>query len=75
MTYLALTKDNEVESLDMVQVVKSTPTKEVSTLSYVNTQIAVLKGKLQEFEALKLGVTKEAEKVILKEPEVEKEIL
>lgn len=76
----AITKDGEVESIDLVQV-KSTSTEqkeEILTLAYLRTELAVLNTQIQELETKRASlsgligaVTVEADKVILKPSEKE----
>lgn len=79
-TYKPITKDDEVESIEDVQVsrTRSEEISDILTLRYLNTRIAVLTTEIASTEAekarfleLKERVTIEAEKVQLKEPEVE----
>ena len=85
-TYTAVTPDGTVETIDQVQVRQI---KEVTkdwgiersadtlTLSYLNTRLAVLKGKILELKAemegllaTKVCVEQAAATVVLKVPEV-----
>lgn len=76
--FTVITKDNEVGSIEQVQVKRSESviSEEILTLQYLNTQIAALEAKLQEYnqklaelKALKIKVEEKAEAVKLKQPE------
>ena len=87
-TYTAITPDGEATSIDQVQVRRVTEVQkdwgvetssDVLTLSYLNTRIAVLKGRIlglkAEAEALlatKVSVEGVAAKVVLKASEAPK---
>ena len=87
-TYTAITPDGEATSIDQVQVRRVTEVQkdwgierlsDILTLNYLNTRIAVLKGRIlglkAEAEALlatKISVEGVAAKVVLKVPEVPK---
>ena len=73
--YEVVTKDNEVEDINQVQVKlkKVVSDDRILTLSYLNTQIQVVtteiqnaQAKLAELNALVVDVDKEAKKVKLK---------
>jgi len=84
-TYTAITPNETVESIDQVQVRRITEVQkdwgverssDTLTLSYLNTRIAVLKGKILELKAeaeallaTKVSVEGVAAKVVLKVPE------
>jgi len=81
-TYTAITPDGTVESIDQVQVRRITEVQkdwgvetssDVLTLGYLNTRLAVLKGKILELKgeaeallATKVSVEGVAVKVVLK---------
>ena len=87
-TYIAITPDETVESIDQVQVRRITEVQkgwgvetssDVLTLSYLNTRIAALKGQILELKAeveallaTKASVEGVAAKVVLKVLEVSK---
>ncbi len=77
-TYEAVTADNEVNTVETVQVkiVTTVETEEFITLKYINSQIAAVRTKIQELEdelielrALEYQVRLKAEKVKLVEVE------
>ncbi len=79
-SYKAITGDNEVTDKNMVQVEETANVeqKTVLTLSYINTQIAVIQAKITSLESdladmqtLKALVDTEASKVVLKVEEIE----
>jgi len=81
-TYMAVTPDETVESIDQVQVRRVTEVQkdwgversaDILTLNYLNTRLAVLKGKILELKAeaegllaTKTSVEGVAAKVVLK---------
>ena len=81
-TYTAITPDETVENIDQVQVRRVTEvpkdwgierSADILTLSYLNTQLAVLKGQILELKAeaeallaTKASVEGVAAKVVLK---------
>lgn len=84
-SYSVITKDNEVQDLDAVQVKKtittSTTKEEVITIRDINAKIATiqaridhLQGDIESLNTLKSKVTTEASKVTLKKAEPMKDI-
>lgn len=79
-TFTVITKDNEVTSVDAVQVKKAVTTEqtaeEILTLRNIDSQIAAKQARIAhlqkdvtDLQALRATVLKEAEKVVLKEVE------
>ena len=74
-TYIAKSKDNEISDRNSIQVEESEAieSKRILTLSYINTQISVKNGQIQnlqseiaELQETKTAIEIEANKVALK---------
>lgn len=74
-TYIAKSKDNEISDRNSIQVEESEAieSKRILTLSYINTQISVKNGQIQnlqseiaELQETKTAIETEANKVALK---------